>query len=307
MIKLALHSISYAGFFYEGGALPVEEIIARAARFGYEGLEIMAKRPICSPFDFDTKRATSLRKHAEKHGIDLCFLGGYIDLPKPVPSDREKELVFARESFRLASDLGTPYVRMYAGGEKIHWEAKEWDLWNWSVQGLKELLPYAEKYGVKMALEVHTGIAQTVDALLDMLEQTGSEDIMVCLDPPLLAIHGEPAYDAVKKVGKKIVHGHVADFKSGAPLVEYETVPGLAVRRVERLIQVPLGEGMVEIEPFMKGCYELGIDAAMAFEVCTPFHIAHKMPTLADVDRLVEQSAVYLKELRKKVETECGL
>jgi len=301
MVKLALHSISYAGFFYEGGPLPIEEIIARAARFGYEAVEIMAKRPICSPFDVDTRRATSIRKHAEKHGIELCFLGGYIDLPKPVPSDREKELLFARESFRLASDLGIPYVRVYAGGEKIHWEASSWDLWNWSIEGLKELLPYAERYGVKMALEVHTGIAQTVDALLDMIEQVGSEDIKVCLDPPLLAIHGEPAYEAVKRVGSRIVHAHVADFKPGAPLVEYETVPGLAIRRVERLIQVPLGEGMVEVGPFIEGCYELGLDVTMAFEVCTPFHIAHRMPTIEDVDRLVEQAAIYLRKLREGI------
>lgn len=279
----------------------MEQIIDRATQFGYEAVEVMAKRPLCSPFDVDTKRAREIRNRTEERGIELCFLAGYIDLSKPVPSDREKELLFAHESFGLAADLGIPYVRVYAGGEHIHWEAKAWELWQWCVDGLKELLPHAERYGVEIALEVHTGIAQTVDALLDMLEQVGSDRVKVCLDPPLLAIHGEDAYNAAMRVGKRIVHAHIADFKWGAPLVEYESVPGLALRRIERLLQVPLGEGIVEIEPFMRACMELNLSIPMAFEVCTPFHIAHRMPTLADVDRLVQQAAAFLKEMRQRV------
>ena len=56
-MKIALHSITYAGFFYEGGALSLEQILERAARYGCEGVEIMAKRPVASPFDIDTERA----------------------------------------------------------------------------------------------------------------------------------------------------------------------------------------------------------------------------------------------------------
>ncbi len=300
-MKIALHSITYAGFFYEGGPLPIEHIIDKAAQCGYEGVEVMAKRPVASPFDVDLEHAKRIRDHAARRGVALPFVAGYIDLSKPNPVDREKELVFARETMRLARDLGSPYVRVYAGGEKIHEGATIADQWRWCVEHIKELAPVAAQFGVRMALEVHTGAAQNADALLDMLSQAGSDEVMVCVDPPLLAIRGEPAYEWAKRIGKRIVHAHVLDFRWASPLVEYEAVPGLAVRKIERLMQCPLGEGVVEIEPFMRACKEFGYEGYFAFEVCTPFHVRHRPPTIDDVHHMVEQAAPYLKSLRDRV------
>ncbi|MCC6443222.1 MAG: sugar phosphate isomerase/epimerase [Armatimonadetes bacterium] len=298
-MKIALHSITYAGFFYDGGPLSIEKIIDKAAACGYEGVEIMAKRPVASPFDIDTGRAKRIRDYAGERGIALPFMAGYIDLSKPVPSDREKEMVFARETMRLARDMDSPYVRVYAGGEKIHEGASIADQWRWCVEHVRELLPVARDFGVKMALEVHTGSAQNADALMDMLDQIDSEEVMVCLDPPLLAIRGESAYEWGSKIGRRIVHAHIMDFKRASPLVEYDSVPGLAVRKVERLMPCLLGEGVVEIGPFMKACREFGYAGYFAFEVCTPFHVRHRCPTLEDVHRMVEQAAPYLKAMRE--------
>jgi len=296
-MKLALHSITYAGFFYEGGALTIEQIIDRARRFGYDAVEVMAKRPLCSPFDFDTARAKALRKHADKKGVDFCMMAGYIDLPQPASLDREKELVFAKESFRLARDLGAPSVRVYAGGEHVHEGATAWQQWNWCVEGCKALAPLAEAFKVDMALEWHIGLVQSTDALLDLAEQIGSERVKVVLDPPHLSMRGESAAEAVKKAGRLLVHSHVADFTRGRPFMTYQAVPELAVRQVMPMNHVPLGTGVVEIAPFVQACKEIGFRGSLAFEVCTPFHRRHRMPTVKDVDKLVEQGAEYLRKL----------
>src|SRR5947209_5906561 len=109
-MKIALHSITYAGLFYEGGPLSIEQIL---------------------------ERATRIRDAAASRGLTLPFVAGYIDLSKPIASDREKELVFARETMRLARDLGSPYVRVYAGGEKIHDGAPIADQWQWCVEHVR--------------------------------------------------------------------------------------------------------------------------------------------------------------------------
>lgn len=302
-MKIALHSITYAGLFYRGEALTLEQVFDRAAGYGYEGVEVMAKRPLASPFDLDSEEARRLRAYAADKGLELPLLAGYIDLSKPHPVDREKELVFAQETMRLARDLGTPYVRVYAGGETIHEGASLRDQWDWCVRHLRELVPVAERYGVQIALEIHTGVAQTVDALLDMLDQVGSEQVVVVLDPPLLAFRGEPAVEAVQRVSARteIVHAHLGDFIRQPPLVHYEAVPGLAVRYTERLQPVSLGEGMVELEPFLRALHDLGFQRYVAFEVCTPFHVHHRPPTLADVDAMVEQGVAWLKQKRAEI------
>ena len=182
-MKLALHGITYTGSFYEGGSLTIEQVIARAKQFGYNAVEVFAARPVCSPFDFDTNQAEKLRRYAEAQGIEFCTVAGYIDLPRTTPLDREKELVFARETFRLARDLGAPAVRVYAGGEHMHPGASAWQQWDWCVEAIKELVPLAETYDIDMALEWHTGVVQSTDALLDMVEQVREAQVLVARWP----------------------------------------------------------------------------------------------------------------------------
>ena len=44
-MKIGLYSITYLGMWYRGAALPLEEMIGVAKKFGYDGIEIDGKRP----------------------------------------------------------------------------------------------------------------------------------------------------------------------------------------------------------------------------------------------------------------------
>ena len=50
-IKIGLYSITYGGVWYRGDALTVEQVIGRAKKFGYQGVEIDGKRPHGNPLD----------------------------------------------------------------------------------------------------------------------------------------------------------------------------------------------------------------------------------------------------------------
>ena len=59
-LKLGLYSITYLGVWYSGAALTIEEVIDRAKKFGYDGVEIDGKRPHGDPLDCrSTNAATS--------------------------------------------------------------------------------------------------------------------------------------------------------------------------------------------------------------------------------------------------------
>ena len=91
-----------------------------------------------------------------------------------------------------------------------------------------------------------------MDALADMVEQIGAEDLDICLDPPLLALRHEDVAGEARSLGKRIVHGHLVDFVRRAPVITYHAMPGLGVRETERIEQVPLGQGEVDIEGFVE-------------------------------------------------------
>jgi len=302
-MKIGLHTITYAGLFYEGPGLTLEEQIVKAADGGFEAVEVMAKRPVASPFEMDADRCARARALAGERGLTMDFVAGYIDLGRPHPVDRERELVWAQETFRMARDLGAKYVRVYAGGETIHDTAPVREQWDWCLEGVRALLPVARNLGVEMALEIHTGTAQTVDALADMLRQLDDGSVKVVLDPPLLAFRGEDVVESFRAISAlaPIVHAHIGDFQRKPPLVKYSAVPGLAVQYVERLQSCPLGEGMVPLEDFMRVAHEHGFTGALAFEICTPFHVHHRKPTLADIEAGVAQAVRWLRERRAGV------
>ena len=300
-MKIGLHSISYAGLFYRGPGLSLEEVIDKAASLGFEGIEVMAKAPVCSPFDYDESRAKRARDYAASRGLELCFLAAYLDLNRPDRLDGEKEMVYAKDNIRLARDLGCSHVRVYSGGDHVYQGASLWQQWDWTVENVQRLLPIAQEHGVRLAMEVHTGVAQTTDALHAMMRQIGWDEVDMCTGPAILSLHGEPVAATVQGFGAKLVHSHVMDFADLAPVVQYHDLRGLATNPFPRLNNVPMGQGKVENEAFMRACYEIGYQGYFAYEICTPFHVAYRKPTLEDIDRMVGHAVGWLKDTREHI------
>jgi len=296
-LKIGLHSISYAGYFYEGGHVSLRDMIPKAAKMGYEGVEVTAKRPLASPLDVDKHAVKELREVAESHGVEFPIIAAYADFTKPDALDREKELLYACACVRLANDLGSPIVRFYGGGDKIYREVPFKQQWEWAKEGVRYVSKVANDRGIKIALEPHTSVIQTHEDVLDMVEQIGSENIGICLDPPLLAIHKESVEKAIRAVGKLLLHAHVMDFQRKPVMVEYHALPGLAVTEITPIQDMPLGEGEVDIKTFVRVGKEIGYTGYLSYEVCVPFHLHHRVPTIQDVDRMVAHASRYLRSL----------
>ena len=296
-MKICLHSISYAGLFYDGPHVPIEEQIIKISKLGYEGIEIAAKRPLASPIDMDKDKIKRIKETASSYNIEIAIIAAYADLAKPNPVDREKELLYGRECIKMAYQLEVPYVRFYGGGEKIYDEIPFWKQWEYTKECLKWLAKVASEYDIIIALEPHTSVVQTHEDALDMMEQIGADNIALCLDPPLLAIHKEDLYEAIKTAGKYMVHAHIMDFVRKPVLVKYHSLPGLTVSEYIPLQTVPLGEGEVPVKEFIEACKKIGYKGHISYEVCVPFHIKHRKPTLEDVNKLVEHAAKYLRKL----------
>ena len=61
-MKFALLSVTYAGLFYSGKALTIEQQIHKAKSLGFEALAIETKRPIASPIDISKKEREKIAK-----------------------------------------------------------------------------------------------------------------------------------------------------------------------------------------------------------------------------------------------------
>src|ERR1017187_8969814 len=70
-VKIGLYSITYGGVWYRGDALTVEQVIAPAHKFGYQGVEIDGKRPHGNPLDMPAGRCRELRRMAGDRGLEI--------------------------------------------------------------------------------------------------------------------------------------------------------------------------------------------------------------------------------------------
>ena len=114
-IKIGLYSITYGGVWYRGDALTVEQVIGRAKKFGYHGVEIDGKRPHGKPLDNPKSRCQQLKKLAADQGLEIYAVAGNNDFSSPIPEHREAQLVYLRELMRMTSDLGAKLVRVFLG------------------------------------------------------------------------------------------------------------------------------------------------------------------------------------------------
>ncbi len=300
-VKIGLYSITYGGVWYRGDALSVEDVIGRAKRFGYDGVEIDGKRPHGNPLDMPKACCRDLRKIAADQGIEIYAVSGNNDFSSPVPEHRESQLVYARELMRMTSDLGAKTMRVFlawpgvtlvpeGGGRydiaKAVWEAEHKDFseqqtWTWCRQSLTEAARLAGEFGVTLALQNHPPVIRGYADALRMVREVASPNLKICFDARLE--HGldeAGVRKAVNECGSLQVLWHYGG--------EYDRGPnGIQLKGDEKC----LGE--------MLGLLDIGYRGYAGFELCHPLPVIDgKTAGLDFVDKNAQLAAEYMRGIR---------
>jgi len=291
-MKLSLHSVSYSGTWGAQCCLPLDKIITKAAEFGYDGIEIMAKRPHGSPLDLNVDSRKRLRDFIESKGLQVACIAAYNDFADPNPYNREINLLYVREVIRLAHDLGANVVRVFASGMgNMHPEADIDQQWVWVRENLSEAAKYAEDQNVVLGLQNHSPIMQSYKNVLQMIKEVGSNSVKAIIDAPLLFKVGESFTEAVKEVGNLLVHSHTGDLVY--ELGPLEKAPG-GFRKIYTVKAVPMGEGDVDYKTFIKSLQEIGYEGFLSYEICGPILGGGREENL---DRCVKKALEYTRSL----------
>ncbi len=311
-IKIGLYSITYGGVWYRGGALSTEQVIQRAKKFGYQGVEIDGKRPHGNPLDMPRTRCRLLRKMAADLGLEIYAVAGNNDFSSPIPEHRESQLVYLRELMRMTADLGAKVVRVFLGWPGVTlipegggrydiaqavWKAEHKDFteeqtWEWCRQGLVEAARLAGDFGLTLALQNHQPVIRRgyLD-VLRMVKEVGSPYLKVCFDARLEHSLDEAAVrKAVNEVGPLQVLWHFGG--------EYDRGPdGIKLKGDEKA----LGEAL--------GLLDIGYRGWAGFELCHPLPVVNGQTVGIDfVDKNAQLALEYMRGIlaearRRHVET----
>ncbi|HCS38323.1 MAG TPA: hypothetical protein DIW44_01905 [Anaerolineaceae bacterium] len=317
-IKQSLDAVNYGAYFYKGNPLTMEAVVDRAAKFGYDAVDLWPHRPMTFPPDLNAKARKKLLSYANDKGIKFAAVDGCTNFMRSdhalVPHT-EKELLYVRSCCELARDLDCPTVRILPAFIGYFWQ-QYWDQgycqtamhsrtyevstqddylleWDSVRSGIIESGHIAKEYGVELAVQGHPPVVNEVQDLIDLVEEVNLPNVKIGLDLPLFD-HQESdyVYETVKKIGKKMIHSHTLGSKTrigpgGFAYASMEVVPG---------------EGVENWLPFFKACKEVGYDGYFAYEQCAPFLMpGHVKPTIDEFDRRQQVGFNFIKSFESQI------
>jgi sugar phosphate isomerase/epimerase len=314
-MKISLDTVGYAGYFYEGEPLTLEEAMQRAAKFGFDGVDVWPHRPIAFPMDISEDRRKKLVELAQELGLKFAAIEAITDFRRSdhvLLPRQEKEILFVKECCKLAQDLGCPVIRILAGFVGYFWHvgwnkgysntamwdtrsievSKEEDFlieWDYAKAGIKECAEIAADYGVTLALQNHPPLTNSTEETIAMIEEIDHPNLKIGLDLPLFESQDtEFIWEMVKKVGKeRMAHSH---------LISIKFMGGLG--NAYGFKEVVPAEGQENWTEFFKACKAIGYDGYYAHEQCSPIIIGgHKKATIEEIDRRYQETIKWARKV----------
>ncbi len=313
-MKIGLYSITYLGIWYRGRALTPEEVIDRARRFGYDGVEIDGKRPHGNPLDLPRARCMELQQQAHDAGVPIYAVAANNDFSSPVSEHRESQWLYVRDLIRVTADLGAKTLRVFAAwpGVTLSPEGATYTVarqlwreahlgiaadqtWAWCREGLIEAARWAGDAGVTLALQNHAPVTNSPADMLRMIQEVGSPHLKACLDAPLAARQGVASMrQAARDTGALQVLSHFGG--------EYERQPDGSVRGYDRNPDLTLTPESYYAD-FAQGMQDIDYAGYTGYELCHPLPHVNGEPVGIDfADTNAQLAAEYMRGIIAETE-----
>jgi sugar phosphate isomerase/epimerase len=228
-VKLGVMTVLYQ-------SLPLEEALDKVAAMGVEAVELgtgnYPGNHHCNPDELLSApdSARELRRQVEKRGLTISALSAHGNPLHPNEEVASTAHDTWRKTVRLAALLEVPVAIGFSGcpgdhpgASRPNWVTCAWPTdflevleWQWSecvIPYWVEEAAFAERHGVKIALEMHPGFVVYNPETLLRLRGTAGPTIGANFDPSHLFWQGIDAVEAIKALGREraIYHVHAKD------------------------------------------------------------------------------------------------
>ena len=203
-----------------------------------------------------------IRAMAANAGIELTALCAHANLLDPPSPDLygTNEII---KAVRLAALLGIQDVITTEGDPKTEFgeQLTRGEQIFAMVEKLRTPVLWAAELGVKLLLEPHGRVTDTIDGMAAVLEKLGHpESVGVCLDTGNAWLGGADPLDYIKTFGRRIGHVHWKDMPQ-----EMERQRGKIFGC--GMATIALGDGVVGIPAVVKALQHSGFDGATTLEI----------------------------------------
>jgi len=245
-----------ANAFQKYGPIETIEVLAD---IGYDGVELLFGGSHLHPDDTDEADVAEVRDALDDTGLEISNCNAFMiseedfQHPSYVEEDaqyRQQRVDYTREALQLAEDFDADHISIQPGGPIPDGKSRDWAMETFA-QSLNEVIPTAERLGVKILVEPEPDLLiETTDQFLDLAEMVDSEVVGCNFDAGHLFCVGEDPAAAVETLGPHTPHYHVEDIPED--------------RSHEH---TQLGDGAMDIDDFLEAVDESGYEGFVTVEL----------------------------------------
>ena len=244
--------------------LPTRESIKKVKEVGATGFQIYATKGDMHPDNINKEQRKELLKFIKDEGLvvsALCadFGHGFGN------AEKNPELIeMSKKVLELAKDLETDVITTHIGVVPTDRSNPRYAIMQ---SACAELAAAADAMEAHFAVETGPETAENLKFFLDSLNSRG---VAVNLDPAnLVMVTGDDPVKAVYTLKDYIVHTHAKDGRKlddRDPEVIYGLKPGNAIVTSPAFIELPLGEGDVDFDNYLKALNDIGFKGFLTIE-----------------------------------------
>lgn len=217
-MKLSFNTWVYSSFPIWLPAYPIEEVITRLAKIGYDGIEIGCASPHAYPAYLNTQRRRELKQLLADNGIALSSMlpapggGPGYNVASPSPEERRASIEHYKEVIELCSELGGRIV-LYVAGWQVFGTSRE-QAWEWSREALAEVAGTAAEHDITMVVEptpTDSNLIESADHAIELMRAVEAPNVKLMFDTFHAIYRSEVPSDYVYQMGKDLHHLHISD------------------------------------------------------------------------------------------------
>ncbi len=247
--------------------LPFEQTVRTAAKLGITGLQIGINKGEFDVDKMDEQKIEKLKNDLSSFGLEIsAFCGDMGGHGYMVAKDNEWKVPRSKKMVDLAEKAGVKVITTHIG---VIPSDENDPIYAVMLDALTEIGAYAAEKKVTFAIETGPEKAAVLKSFLDKIPA----GVGVNLDPAnfRMVISQDPV-EAVKLLGKYIVHTHAKDGKNLYEITDgreaYGTPDPTFKKKVHRLIykEVALGRGQVDWKNYLQALQDVGYDGYLTIE-----------------------------------------
>ena len=266
-MKLAFTTLACPGW-------SLEQAVAAARQYGYEGLELrlLDGELVRSDLDIDTRRR--VRELCTDSGLPIVCVDTSVKIAQPDPAARAEQIRDGLAFLELAAGWDAPLIRVFGGPPEGTDPTTARDA---AIECLAPLAERGRALGVAVALETHDAFSGSA-IVADVLATAPAEGAGALWDTLHPFRVGDTLDQTIANMRDRLLHVHIKDGRrpaDGGPNWDLTL----------------LGEGDVPIRDILAALRALGYDGWLSVEWEKKWH-----PELAEPELALPQHATLLRE-----------